>query len=137
MELEHKAYWTTKKLNFDLKSVSEKRFLVLNELDEMRIEAYESARLYKEKTKRWHDKNLIRREFKEGAKVLLFNSRLKLFLGKLKSRWSGPFMVVKVFPHDAIKVKRQDGVTFKVSGQRLKPYVGNKVRQVVVITFVW
>ena len=88
VELEHKVYWAIKKLNFDLKSAGEKRLLDLNELDEMCLEAYESARLYKEKTKRWHDKHLVRREFEEGAKVLLFNSRLKLFPGKLKSRWS-------------------------------------------------
>ena len=136
VELEHKAYWAIKKLNFDLKSAGEKRLLDLNELDEMRLEAYESARLYKEKTKRWHDKNLVRREFEEGAKVLLFNSRLKLFPGKLKSRWSGPFTVVKVFPHGAVEVKSDDGATFKVNGQRLKPYMGNEVRQVAVITFL-
>ncbi|MCV5004117.1 hypothetical protein OFM39_31150, partial [Escherichia coli] len=65
--MEHKAYWAIKKLNFDLKSAGEKRLLNLNELDEMRLEAYESARLYKEKTKRWHDKHLVRREFEEGA----------------------------------------------------------------------
>ena len=85
MEWEHKAYWEIKKLIFDLKSAGEKRLLDLNKLDEMRLEAYESARLYKEKTKRWNDKNLIRREFEEGARVFLFNSRLKLFPGKLKS----------------------------------------------------
>ena len=62
----------------------------------MRVEVYESARFYEEKIKRGHDKNLVRREFKEGAKVLLFNSHLKLFPGKLKSRWFGPFTVVKV-----------------------------------------
>ena len=80
------------------------------------------------KRQRWHDKKLVRREFEEGARVLLLDSRLKLFLGKLKSRWSGPFMVDKVFPHGAIEVKREDGVTFKVNGQRLKPYVGNEIR---------
>ena len=106
------------------------------ELDEMHLEAYESARLYKEKTKRLHDKNLVRQEFEEGAKVLLFNSRLKIFSSKLKSRWSGPFTVVKVFPHGAVEVQSDDGVTFKVNGQRLKPYMGNEGRQVAVITFV-
>ena len=65
----------------------------MNELDEFRLEAYENAKLYKERTKRWHGKQLIKREFKIGQKVLLYNSRLKLFSGKLKSRWTGPFEV--------------------------------------------
>ncbi|XP_074295150.1 uncharacterized protein LOC141623016 [Silene latifolia] len=86
VELEHKAHWAIRLLNFDLKSAGEKRLLDLNELEEFRLEAYESSRLYKEKTKRFHDKAIIRREFKEGDLVLLFNSRFKLFSGKLKSK---------------------------------------------------
>ena len=66
----------------------------MNELEEPRNEAYDNARIYKEKTKRWHDKKILRREFKAGEQVLLYNSRLKLFQGKLKSRWSGPYIVI-------------------------------------------
>ena len=106
----------------------------LYELDEMRLKAYESSCLYKEKTKRWHDKNLVRREFEEDEKVLLFKSRLKLFMRKLKSRWSRPFTVVKVFPHGAIEVRKDDGFTSEVNGQRLKKYVGEETRQLEIIT---
>ena len=61
--------------------------LQLTELDEFRNEAYENAQIYKENTKAWHDKHIVRKEFEPGQQVLLFNSRLKLFLGKLKSKW--------------------------------------------------
>ena len=97
--------------------------LQLNELDEFRQEAYENAKLYKEKTKQWHDKHIMRREFHVGQKVLLFNSKLRLFPGKLRSRWSGPFEVTKVLPFGAIEVTHPTKGTFKVNGQRLKPYI--------------
>ena len=123
VELEHRAYWATKLLNFDLKKAGEKRMLQLNELDEFRQEAYENAKLYKEKTKQWHDKHIMRREFHVGQKVLLFNSKLRLFPGKLRSRWSGPFEVTKVLPFGTIEVTHPTKGTFKVNGQRLKPYI--------------
>ncbi|KAM6543596.1 hypothetical protein CsatB_008043 [Cannabis sativa] len=108
----------------DLKAAGQKRLLQLNELKEFRNEAYENAKIYKERTKRWHDQNLVRKEFQPGQQVLLFNSRLKLFPGKLKSRWSGPFTVVKVFPYGAVELKGEGPNTFKVNGQRLKLYLG-------------
>ena len=104
----------------------EKRLLQLNELDEFRNEAYENARIYKEMTKSWHDKHITRKEFEAGQQVLLFNSRLKLFPGKLKSRWSGPFTVIKVFPHGGAEVTHPEKVTFTVNTQRLKPYFGGE-----------
>ena len=82
----------------------EKRLLQLSELDEFRNEAYENARIYKEKTKAWHDKHITIKEFTSGQQVLLINSRLKLFPGKLKSRWSGPFTVTKIFSHGEAEV---------------------------------
>ena len=104
----------------------EKRMLQFSELDEFRNEAYENARIYKERTKAWHDKHIARKEFKAGQQVLLFNSKLKLFPGKLKSRWSGPFTVIKVFPHKGAEVTHLEKGTFKVNSQRLKPYFGGK-----------
>ncbi|KAM6577172.1 hypothetical protein CsatB_029009 [Cannabis sativa] len=113
----------------DLKAAGQKRLLQLDELEEFRNEAYENAKIYKERTKRWHDRNLVRKEFQPGQQVLLFNSRLKLFPGKLKSRWSGPFILVKVFPYGAVELKGESPNTFKVNGQRLKLYLGGQFDQ--------
>ncbi|XP_060200358.1 uncharacterized protein LOC132628608 [Lycium barbarum] len=125
VELEHKAYWEIKKLNLDMRLAGEKRLLQLHELDEFRLGAYENAKLYKEKTKRWHDKHIQHREFAPGQQVLLFNSKLRLFPEKLKSQWSGPFVVSKITPHGAIEIQTTDGVRkFLVNGQRLKRYWG-------------
>ncbi|CAL9025099.1 unnamed protein product [Prunus brigantina] len=123
VELEHRAYWAIKAFNFDMKAAGEKRRLQLNELEELRHEAYENAKLYKEKTKQYHDKKILRKTFERGQKVLLFNSRLKLFPGKLRSRWIGPFVITNVFDHGAVEIQNiKDGSTFKVNGHRLKPY---------------
>ncbi|CAM8934139.1 unnamed protein product [Rhodiola kirilowii] len=85
-------------------------------------EAYESARIYKEKTKKWHDKRIFRHEFKKGDKVLLFNSRLRLFPGKLRSRWSGPFIVQKPHKDGHVELLNDEGAIFKANGQRFKHY---------------
>ncbi|XP_073051222.1 uncharacterized protein [Primulina eburnea] len=130
LELEHRAFWAVKKLNFDLKASGEVRKLQLSEMDEFRNDAYENAKIYKEQTKKWHDKLIIRRELKPGQQVLLYNSRLKLFPGKLKSRWSGPFVLETVSPYGAVELKCNDGRTFKVNGQRVKPYYGTEARNI-------
>ena len=111
----------------DSKVAGEKRMLQLSELDEFCNEAYENARIYKEKTKAWHDKHIIRKEFEACQRVLLFNSRLKLFSGKLKSRWSGPYTVTQVFPHGGAEIMHPEKGTFKVNIQRLKPYFRGEI----------
>ena len=106
----------------DSKVAGEKRLLQLNEFDEFFNEAYENSQIYKEKTKAWHDKHIMRREFVSGQQVLLFNSRLQLFHGKLKSKWSGLFTVVQVFPYGGVKILHPERGQFKVNAQRLKPF---------------
>ena len=111
----------------DSKVAGEKRMLQLSELDEFRNVVYENARIYKEKTKAWHDKHIMRKEFEAGQRVLLFNSRLKLFPGKLKSQCSRPFTVTQVFPHGGEEIMHPEKGTFKVNTQWLKPYYGGKI----------
>ena len=124
VELEHRAWWALKKLNYDLTEAGEERRLQLNELDEIRAEAYESARSYKERAKLFHDRRILRKEFAPGMKVLLYDSRLHLFPGKLRSRWTGPYIVSRIFPYGAVEIRDSDsGATFKVNGHRLKQFL--------------
>nr|GEZ12690.1 hypothetical protein [Tanacetum cinerariifolium] len=96
IELEHKAHWALKHANFDLQTTGDHRKVQLNELNELYDQAYENSLIYKEKTKRLHDSKIKDRVFNSGDRVLLFNSRLKIFSSKLKSRWSGPFTISRI-----------------------------------------
>ncbi|GJU06222.1 reverse transcriptase domain-containing protein, partial [Tanacetum coccineum] len=124
IELEHRAYWALKHANFDLKTAGDHQKLQLNELNELCDQAYENSLIYKEKTKKLHDSKIKNRIFNIGDRVLLFNSRLKIFSGKLKTRWSGPFTITKVFPYGTIELSQPDGPNFKVNGHRVKHYFG-------------
>nr|GEV28374.1 DNA-directed DNA polymerase [Tanacetum cinerariifolium] len=97
IELEHKAYWALKHCNFGLKTAGDDRKVQMNELNELQDQAYENSLIYREKTKKILDSKIKNRIFNVGDQVLLFNSRLKIFLGKLKTRWTGPFIVTQVF----------------------------------------
>ena len=88
----------------DMKAGGSNRLLQLNELDELKTNAYENAKIYKERTKVWHDKHIVKKEFEPGQKILLFNSRSRLFPGKLKSRWSGPFEITNILPYGAVEI---------------------------------
>ncbi|GJS39547.1 reverse transcriptase domain-containing protein [Tanacetum coccineum] len=132
VELEHKAYWALKHANFDLKTAGDHRKLQLNELSELRDQAYENSLIYKEKTKKLHDSKIKNRIFNVGDQVLLFNSRLKIFSGKLKSRWSGPFTITEVYPYGTAKLSHTDGSNFKVNCHRLKHYYGGDTPPLVI-----
>ncbi|KAL0846988.1 hypothetical protein Bca101_020234 [Brassica carinata] len=122
VELEHKAAWATKLLNFDIKTAAERRLIQLNELDEIRHLAYESSKLYKERTKAYYEKKIVSWHFAANDQVLLYNSQLTLFPGKLRSRWSGPFTVTVARPNGAITHMNDKGEEFMVNGQRVKHY---------------
>jgi hypothetical protein len=104
----------------DLKAAGTKRKLQIAKLEEWREKAYHSAKLYKERSKRWHDKQIKIKQFKPGDKVLLFNSRICLFgHGKLCSKWEGPYLLLRATGHDAVTRQCDDGNTFKANGQHL------------------
>ncbi|XP_049346735.1 uncharacterized protein LOC125811272 [Solanum verrucosum] len=104
-EFEYKALWALKTLNLNWEKVAKGRVSQLHKLEEVWLRAYESSTLYKEKMKRRHDAKIIQREFRVGDFVLLYNSRLRLFPSKLKSKWSGPFNVTRVFTNGAIVIE--------------------------------
>nr|GEU54124.1 reverse transcriptase domain-containing protein [Tanacetum cinerariifolium] len=109
-----------------------RRKVQLNELNELRDQAYENSLIYKEKTKRLHDSKIKDRVFNIGDRVLLFNSRQKIFYDKLKSRWSGPFTISHVYPCGTVELAQPDGPNFKVNGHRLKHYFGEDIPKMVI-----
>ncbi|GJV56227.1 reverse transcriptase domain-containing protein [Tanacetum coccineum] len=96
-------------------------------------QAYENSLIYKEKTKRIHDSKIKNRVFNVDDRVLLFNSRLKIFSGKLKTRWTGPFTITQVFPYGTVELSQTDRPNFKVNGHRLKHYFGGDIPHMVVL----
>ncbi|KAL3583078.1 hypothetical protein D5086_017410 [Populus alba] len=126
VKIEHKAYWAIKAFNSNLDDASQLRKLQINELEEIRNDAYDNSKIHKTRIKDFHDKKILRKTFNVGQKVLLYNSRLHLFPGKLRSRWSGPFIVKHVYPYGACDIENpKNGNVFKVNGHRLKVYFDN------------
>ncbi|XP_016173457.1 uncharacterized protein LOC107615963 [Arachis ipaensis] len=129
VEVEHKGYWAIKECNSGLWGAGTERKLRLVELECLRLEAYENSRLYKERVKAVHDKNIKRREFRAEDLVLLYNSRLRLMPGKLRSRWERPYRVKKAEPYGVFHLSHPSSPTiFKVNGHRLKLYHREKMK---------
>ena len=122
----------------DIDVTGDHRRMQLSELEKWREKAYHNSKIYKERVKRWHDKRTKKKEFAPGDKVLLFNSRVKLFgHGKLRSKWVGPFKVINSSSHGAITLQSDECTLFKVNGQRLKLFLepNKELEEIDVIHF--
>nr|XP_027103134.1 uncharacterized protein LOC113724430 [Coffea arabica] len=123
VEFEYNAFWAIKQCNMNLEKAGAHRKLDLQELEETRNEAYENALIYKERSKAFHDQKIPKTTFEVSQKVLLYQSRLKLFPGKLRSRWIGPAIVTPVFLYGAVEIQsNKTDNKFVVNGHRLKHY---------------
>nr|GEZ29552.1 hypothetical protein [Tanacetum cinerariifolium] len=108
------------------------RKVQINKLNELRDRGYENSLIYMEKTKRLHESKIKNCVFNIDDRLLLFNSRLKIFFGKLKSCWSGPFTISQVYHYDIVELSQPDGPNFKFNGYRLKHYFREDIPKLVV-----
>ncbi|KAC9586115.1 hypothetical protein E3N88_45596 [Mikania micrantha] len=124
VEVAHRALWAVKSVNMDFDNAGKERKLQLCELEELRNEAYECASAYKDKMKKVHDAKIRNKVFEVNQKVWLYNSKLKFFPGKLKSKWSGPHVVTRIGSFGDIEIEDvKDKTRRVVNGHRLKPYL--------------
>ena len=124
VELEYKTWWAIKQLNMDMSRAGLKRFLDLNEMEELRNDTYINSKISKDKLKRWHDQFISHKEFQNGQRVLLYDSKLHIFPRKLKSRWIGPFTIHQVHSNGVVQLLNSNSTgSFKVNGHHLKPFV--------------
>ena len=117
--------WAMKKLKMDWNEAAEQRLNGLNELDEFLLKAYESSVLYREKMKKYQDQKIEKCDFMVGDLVLLFDFRLCLFSGKLKSKRTGLYLITQLLCHGAVELENKEGVRFKVKGKQIKIYLGH------------
>ena len=124
VEIEYKAWWAIRNLNMDMNRAGLKRMLEIDELEELRNDAYFNSKIANDKQKKWHDQLIAQKTFNQGDQVLLYDSELHLFPGKLKSRWTSPFIIRQAYLNGSVNLLNpKDKRVFKVNGQRVKPYV--------------
>ena len=123
VELEHKSLWALSTCNLDFHKAGSQRKLDLNELEELWNLAYTNSQIYKDKLKKWHDTHIRNKSLVPGQKVWLYDSRLKLFPGKLRTKWKGPFWLTRIHDNGAVDLFDDKENTFTVNGQRVKPYI--------------
>ena len=137
VEVEYKAWWAIKKLNMDLNRVDIKRFLDLNEMEELRNDAYNNSNIVKQRMKRWYDQLISRKQFQKEQRVLLYDSELYIFPRKLKLRWIGPFTIHQIHSNGVMELLNSNNIeSFKVNGHRLKPFMEHFSRDKEEITLL-
>ena len=123
VEIEYKAWWAIQNLNMDMNQAGLKRMLEIDELEELINDAYFNSKIAKDRQKKWHDQLITQKTFNQGDQVLLYDSKLHLFPGKLKSRWTGPFIIHQAYLNGSVDLLNpKDKRVFKANGQRVKPY---------------
>jgi hypothetical protein len=124
VELEHRAHYAIRKWNIDLKLAGEYRRRQISELEEWRDRAYHSASIYKERTKRWHDKRLKPRNFNPREKGITFQFQSQVVWSwKATKQMAGTIPSHRHIIHGAITIQDDDSNAYKVNGQRLKLFL--------------
>ena len=123
IEIEYKAWWAIRNFNMDMNRAGLKRMLEIDELENLRNDAYFNSKIPKDKQKKWHDQLITQKTFNQGDQVLLYDSKLHLFPSKLKSRWTGLFIIHQAYLNGFVDlINPKDKRVFKVNGKRVKPY---------------
>ena len=118
VEIEYKAWWAIRNLNMDMNQAGLKRMLEIYELEELRKYAYFNSKIAKDRQKKWHDQLITWKTFNQGDQVLLYDTKLHLFPGKLKSLWTGPFIIHQAYLNGSVDLLNpKDKKIFKVNGQ--------------------
>jgi hypothetical protein len=124
IEFQIKTFRTTSKLGMDLSDAQQQRITQLNELDEIRQDDIQHTTIIQQQRMKWHDKFIRKKKFKPGDWALLFDSKFKIFKGKLSTHWLGPYEIETIFYNGSVKIKTidEEGISFLVNGHRLRLY---------------
>ena len=126
-----------KKLNMDLNRADMKKFLEINEMEELRNDVYNNSNIAKQRMKRWHDQLISCKQFQKGQRVLLYDFKCHIFPRKLKSRWIGPFTIHHVHSNGLVELLNSNNTgSFEVNGHHLKPFMEHFSRDKEEITLL-
>ncbi|KAL6335795.1 hypothetical protein AAG906_039558 [Vitis piasezkii] len=137
IEVEYKAWWEIKRLNMDLIRAGAKRCLDPNEMEELRNNAYINSKVAKQRMKRWHDQLISNKEFRKGQRVLLYDSRLHIFPGKLKSKWIGPFIIHQVHLNGSMVIVSSHSLSHSSKKRRKSTSLSHRKPNQKMVRWTW